>query len=129
MKPKIIIGGLVIIIGIVFGAVSFLESSVEYVDIRAARDSHKKVQVKGEWVQDKGTQFDPVAGKFTFFIRDDNSEEMKVVLNGAKPNNFEIAESVVVKGRYRDGYFEATEILTKCPSKYEADADAVRKTL
>jgi len=53
----------------------------------------------------------------------------KVVFDGAKPNNFEIANAVVVKGRYEEGYFHANEILTKCPSKYEADAESVKKTL
>ncbi|MGA9407916.1 MAG: cytochrome c maturation protein CcmE, partial [Bacteroidota bacterium] len=58
-----------------------------------------------------------------------NQREAKVVLDGAKPNNFELATSVVAKGRYKDGYFHATELLTKCPSKYQGDAEAVKKTL
>ena len=44
---------------------------------------------------------------------------MKVVFDGTIPNNFETATSVVVTGRYEDGYFHAKEILTKCPSKYQ----------
>jgi cytochrome c-type biogenesis protein CcmE len=54
---------------------------------------------------------------------------VKVIYDGAKPNNFELANAVVVKGRYQEGYFHASDILTKCPSKYEADANAVKKTL
>ena len=45
--------------------------------------------------------------------------EMKVIYEGAMPNNFESATSVVVTGSYRNGYFHAKDILTKCPSKYE----------
>ncbi len=60
---------------------------------------------------------------------DDNNREVKVVLDGAKPNNFELATSVVAKGRYKDGCFHANELLTKCPSKYEGDATAMKKTL
>jgi cytochrome c-type biogenesis protein CcmE len=42
-----------------------------------------------------------------------------VELIGAKPNNFEAAVSVVVKGRIDDGVLKASNVLTKCPSKYE----------
>ncbi|HUL45090.1 MAG TPA: hypothetical protein VLY03_12130 [Bacteroidota bacterium] len=34
-----------------------------------------------------------------------------------------------MKGRYQEGYFHASEILTKCPSKYEADSESVKKAL
>jgi cytochrome c-type biogenesis protein CcmE len=52
-----------------------------------------------------------------------------VVLDGAAPNNFELATSVVAKGRYvaEGDYFHATEVLTKCPSKYEATGAEVKK--
>jgi cytochrome c-type biogenesis protein CcmE len=44
---------------------------------------------------------------------------MPVVLHGAKPNNFELAVSVVATGTVRHGALEASNVLTKCPSKYE----------
>jgi cytochrome c-type biogenesis protein CcmE len=52
---------------------------------------------------------------------------MKVVLDGAEPNNFKMAESVVAKGKVTDGYFHATDILTKCPSKYDGKGEDVNK--
>jgi cytochrome c-type biogenesis protein CcmE len=58
-------------------------------------------------------------------MKDDNNDQMKVVLDGAKPNNFEIANAIVVKGRYEDGVFHASECLTKCPSKYEGTATKI----
>ena len=52
------------------------------------------------------------------------------VLDGAKPNNFELANAIVIKGRVEGSSFHASEILTKCPSKYEAaPAAAARKNL
>lgn len=129
MKIKIIVAGIIIALGLVFGAISFIETNVEYTDFNTAKRTHKKVQVKGEWVKDKESQFDASKAKFVFYMRDDNNEEVKVILDGAKPNNFEIATSIVVKGRYRDGNFDAAEILTKCPSKYEGNAESVKKTL
>jgi cytochrome c-type biogenesis protein CcmE len=38
-----------------------------------------------------------------------------------KPSNFDQAEKVVLIGRYEDEGFVANEIVTKCPSKYEAE--------
>jgi cytochrome c-type biogenesis protein CcmE len=44
---------------------------------------------------------------------------MKVDYGGTKPGNFEQAESVVCIGVFKDGIFEAKDILVKCPSKYQ----------
>ncbi len=119
MKIKLILGSVVILGAIVFGAMSFMDSKVEYGNFQLAVSSGKKVQVKGEWMKEQVTSFDANAGQFTFYMKDDKGEVMKVVLDGAKPNNFELATSIVAKGKYEKDYFHATEILTKCPSKYE----------
>lgn len=129
MIVKIIIASTVIVAAVIFAAVSFVQTNVEYTDFQAAVSSPKKVQVKGEWLRDKESYFDEGKAQFIFYMKDDNNREEKIVLDGARPNNFELAQAVVVKGRYQDGYFHATEILTKCPSKYEADAETVKKTL
>jgi cytochrome c-type biogenesis protein CcmE len=129
MKTKVIIGGIVIAVGLVFGAVTFFESNVEYTDFASARRTHKKVQVKGEWLREKENTFDAGHGEFSFYMRDDNGEEVHVLYRGARPNNFELATSIVVKGKYQEADFHATEILTKCPSKYEANTEPVGKTL
>jgi cytochrome c-type biogenesis protein CcmE len=128
MKLKVIIASVVIILFIIFGSVSFLQSNVEYTDVTGAMQKHKKVQLKGQWIKDKGSSFDPATTQFTFFLVDDSGKECKVVLDGAAPNNFELATSVVAKGRFTDeGYFHASEVLTKCPSKYEAQGSDVKK--
>lgn len=128
MKLKVIIASVVIVLFIIFGSVSFLQSNVEYTDVTGAMQKHKKVQLKGQWIKDKGSSFDPATTQFTFFLVDDNGKECKVVLDGAAPNNFELATSVVAKGRFTDeGYFHASEVLTKCPSKYEAQGSDVKK--
>lgn len=129
MNVKIVVAGVVIVAAIIFGAVSFVQTNVEYTDFRTAAATHKKVQVKGEWVRAKASAFDAAKSQFVFTMKDDNGREERVVFDGAKPNNFEIANAVVVKGRYEEGAFHASEILTKCPSKYEADAETVKKSL
>jgi cytochrome c-type biogenesis protein CcmE len=62
-------------------------------------------------------------------MKDDGNRVAKVVLDGGKPNNFELATSVVAKGKLVNGEFHATEVLTKCPSKYEGTSETVKKTL
>lgn len=130
MKPKVIVGAIVVVGFIIFGSYSFLESNVEYTDISGAMNTQKKVQLKGAWNKEKPSAFDPRTSTFTFFLIDEAGRECKVVLDGAAPNNFELATSVVAKGRYLEdeGYFHATEVLTKCPSKYEADAEELKKS-
>ncbi len=44
-----------------------------------------------------------------------------VVYNNAKPENLEMSERLVLKGRYKDGTFQCEEIQTKCPSKYKEE--------
>jgi cytochrome c-type biogenesis protein CcmE len=130
MKLKLIISAVIVVGFVVFGSYSFLESNVEYTTIAGARAKHKKVQLKGSWDKEKPSVFDPQKSTFTFYLVDETGQECKVVLDGAAPNNFELATSVVAKGRYMaDGdYFHATELLTKCPSKYEATGAEATKT-
>jgi cytochrome c-type biogenesis protein CcmE len=40
---------------------------------------------------------------------------------------FDIAACIGVKGKYSGDYFHATEILTKCPSKYEGQIGVMKK--
>jgi len=129
MNSKIIIGGLVILIGIVLGTINFLDSNVEYGSFADARRIQKKIQVKGEWIKDRESSFNTEKMQFTFYLKDDSGEISRVVLDGGRPNNFDLAASVVVKGKYSEDYFHATEILTKCPSKYEGTPQQVKKTM
>ena len=119
MKLKIILGGLVILAAVIFGALSFVESNVEYMDFSKAMSIKKKVQVKGTWIKDMESSFDAGKRQFTFYMKDENGLEQKVIFSGSRPNNFEIADAIVVKGKFENGTFHASEILTKCPSKYE----------
>ena len=129
MKLKVIIGSVVVLAFLVFGSYSFLESNVEYTNIAGAKAKMKKVQLKGTWNREKPSGFDAATSTFTFYLLDEQGKECRVILEGAAPNNFEIATSVVAKGRFApDGEtFRASEVLTKCPSKYEATGAEVTK--
>lgn len=128
MNKRYIMGGLIIIVFIVVGFFAFKDSKIEYSNFQTASQNHKTCQVKGSWVKDKESRFDPATNQFIFVMKDENNQEMKVVLDGTRPNNFEMAENVVAKGKVTDGYFHAKEVLTKCPSKYEGKGGDVQKS-
>jgi len=120
MKTRYYIGGVIIVVflGILF--YNFTKTNIEYeYDFQKVMTNGKVCKASGVWVKEKSFIEDIQNRKFIFYIRDANKNEMKVVYHGIKPNNFEIATNVVVTGKYENGYFNATDVLTKCPSKYE----------
>jgi cytochrome c-type biogenesis protein CcmE len=127
MKGKYIFG-LVVALGLIATAVySVDKSKIEYMDFPTAVESGNRAQIAGTWVREKDMKYDPAKNEFRFTMRDEKGNEMPVVLNGAKPNNFEIAVSVVATGAVEEGTFHASNILTKCPSKYEASPKDLQK--
>lgn len=121
MKTRYLIGGVIVVIFLAVGGWSFLNSSVEYATLGKAEATGKKVQVTGTWVKDMDSHFDSANNTFSFYMQDEEKRIARVVYHGAKPNNFDIATSVVAKGRFENGTFHASEVLTKCPSKYESN--------
>jgi cytochrome c-type biogenesis protein CcmE len=53
------------------------------------------------------------------FDVEDSTGSMPVIYRGTAPDLFKEGGGVVLEGRFREGTFRATKILTKCPSKYE----------
>lgn len=125
MKLRYIVGLIVIVAFAVLAILSSGDSKIDYADFSSAKNLDKTVQVIGQWVKTKPADFDPELNTFTFHMHDKEGNETKVVHNGAKPNNFDIADEVVVKGKFVNGVFESSEILTKCPSKYESDGEGI----
>jgi len=120
MKNKYVFGGIIIAIFLVLMGYLFTQSNIEYVDdFNKVMASEKTVKATGSWVKEKSFQIDNQNKTFSFFMADEHGKQMKVIYEGAIPNNFESATSVVVTGKYENGYFHAKDILTKCPSKYE----------
>ena len=120
MKNKYIFGGIIIAVFLVLMGYLFTQSNIEYVDdFNKVMSTEKTVKATGSWVKEKNYQIDNQNKTFSFFMADDHGKQMKVIYEGTIPNNFESATSVVVTGKYQNGYFHAKDILTKCPSKYE----------
>jgi cytochrome c-type biogenesis protein CcmE len=126
MKAKYLVGAGAAIILVVTAMFAVAEQGIAYMDFQSAVKSGSRAQVKGTWVKDKETRYDATTNQFLFTLRDTTGTEMPVILDGAKPNNFEMALSVVATGKVEDGTFRATNVLTKCPSKYEATPEELK---
>jgi cytochrome c-type biogenesis protein CcmE len=61
------------------------------------------------------------ANVFAFYLVDNNGTEKKVIYNGAKPQDFERSEQIVVIGKMNGDNFHCRQILMKCPSKYNGN--------
>lgn len=122
MKNKYIVGGFIIIVFLGLMGYLFTKTNISYENNFAkVMSSHKTTKATGSWDKAKSYKIDKQRNLFIFFLKDNDGREMKIVYKGTMPNNFESATSVVVTGKYKNGYFHATDILTKCPSKYEQE--------
>jgi cytochrome c-type biogenesis protein CcmE len=120
MKNKYIFGGFIIVLFLGIMGYLFTQSNIKYESNFAnVINTDKTVKATGSWVKEKNYDMNREQNTFSFIMKDATGIEMKVIYEGAMPNNFESATSVVVTGSYRNGYFHAKDILTKCPSKYE----------
>ncbi len=120
MNNKYVFGGVIVIVFLSLMVYLFTQSSIQYEnDFTKIMKKQRTVKATGSWVKEKNYEIDKGKRTFSFFMKDDKGVEMKVVFNGTIPNNFESATSVVVTGEFKEGYFYAKDILTKCPSKYE----------
>jgi len=128
MKNKYIIGGLIIIVFISIMAFLFTQTNIKYEENFANISNNSgTVKATGSWVKEKSYKIDMDKNLFTFYIKDFKGSELKVIYNGTMPNNFESSTSVVVTGKYMNNSFHATDILTKCPSKYESQYEQQQK--
>ncbi|MEW5924520.1 MAG: cytochrome c maturation protein CcmE [Candidatus Zixiibacteriota bacterium] len=124
MKPKYIIGGIIIIVFIAWGASAFFKTTVKYVSFDEARNATRTVQVAGKIDFDDVT-FDADNNQLVFSIYDVTADSpvgadrLKIIYKGVVPGNFDQATSVLVRGKPGEGGFVAEKLLVKCPSKYQ----------
>jgi len=122
MGKKYMVGGFIIVIFLGLMAYLFTQTNIKYEeDFASIKTTSATVKATGSWVKHKNYHLDIEKNIFSFYMSDYSGEELKVVYKGAMPNNFESSTSVVVTGKYQNGVFVASDILTKCPSKYESE--------
>jgi cytochrome c-type biogenesis protein CcmE len=120
MKRKHIIALVIAVAFIGISAFALVDNKIDYSDFQKAQENGRRAQVSGTYDKEKGSHYDVNSNTFSFFMKDRAGHEMPVKYSGVRPNNFEIAPSVVCVGKVEGGVFEASDIQTKCPSRYEA---------
>ena len=115
---------LVFVVAAVGVILSLFANTSTYTDFSAAVDNPgKEFHVIGKLVKEKPIVYDTKvdANKFTFYMTDQKGAERLVTYKGAKPQDFEKSEQVVVIGKIENDAFEASSLLLKCPSKYNEE--------
>jgi cytochrome c-type biogenesis protein CcmE len=127
MKAKYIIGGIIIVAFLAWGASSFMKTTIQYVSLDEAAQAHRTVQVMGK-IDFGAVKYDDQKSRLEFAIYDPDAADsltarrLNVVYYGVVPGNFDQATSVVLKGKPGDeGAFVADQMLVKCPSKYQGE--------
>jgi cytochrome c-type biogenesis protein CcmE len=121
-RMRFLIGGIVIAAALgylIYSAAS--GSAAYYVTIEELDQStpmRRNVRVSGNVVGDS-IVWEARDLRLQFDLRDE-SGQLAVVYNGARPDMFRDGAEVVVEGKMGEGgVFEARTMLLKCPSKYE----------
>ena len=120
MKKIHIVG--IILIAVSIGLLMSLSGDVAtYSNFKDARATGERVKIAGQLMKDMEMHYEPEVDPnyFSFFLKDSNEEERKVVLLAARPQDYEMSEQIVLTGQMRGDEFVATEMLMKCPSKYK----------
>lgn len=128
MKKSSIIG--IIIIAIAIGVIiSTYADSSTYGSFNDAISSKSELHVVGQLNKKKELIYNPQldANYFSFYLLDKQGKECKVVFTGAKPQDFERSEEIVLTGKMVGDEFLASKILMKCPSKYNKDEVEVQE--
>ncbi|MGY3211702.1 cytochrome c maturation protein CcmE domain-containing protein [Mucilaginibacter sp. HD30] len=119
MKKSSIFGLVIIAIAIAV-IISVYSSASTYGFFEDAKKTESELQVKGQLNKQKDLHYDATknANYFSFYMKDGNGEECKVIFSGTKPQDFERSEDIVLTGKMQGKEFHASKILMKCPSKY-----------
>ena len=129
-KIKFLIAGALIVGAIVFLLFTSLESNAMYFmtvpELRAQARAEgaifydKMVRVSGP-LHKESIDWNAKTLTLQFHI-DEAGDMFPIRYVGPVPDTLQNGETVVVEGKYaRDGVFNATNILVKCPSKYEGE--------
>jgi cytochrome c-type biogenesis protein CcmE len=128
---RIGVTGVVLVLAFAGLLYSTMGESLEYykkvdeVMVNPAEWQGKALQIHG-YAKGIGRKRDSL--DYSFNITN-NGHVVRALYSGVTPDTFKEDSEVVVKGRLApDNTFHATEIIAKCPSKYEAGAAATTGT-
>jgi cytochrome c-type biogenesis protein CcmE len=144
MKHRFVIGSLVIVAAFVSLVANSMNSStlraipvaeLSHADARAQSFIGQNIRAVG-WVSSEPVRREAVTtSNGTTFVHhftvvdEDKSKKIRVAYRDALPDTFRPGAPVQVEGLYAStGQMRAEHVLTKCPSKYEAQAVAKPET-
>lgn len=110
MRFRYVVGGLVVILFLVWGATAFLETTIQYVSVEEAARSEHTVQVMGKIDFDR-VVYNSEEVRLDFAVYDPEAvdeaaaKRMPVLYYGVVPGNFDQSTSVVLKGKGVNGVF------------------------
>lgn len=122
MKLKTLLAVVLLAVAVGVGVTSFKKTVTPYIGFTEARAASGLVQVNGtlaskDYVLKEDEQF------LQFALKDEHGDVLPVIYRGTIPGNFDQAVSIVAIGSYQGDHFEASQLLVKCPSKYQAEQD------
>ena len=122
MNTKVLLAVGLLAAAVVIGVTSFKQTMTPYIGFAEARSASGQVQVNGvladkDYVLKKEEQY------LRFSLKDPKGDVMPVEYRGVIPGNFDQAVSIVAIGQFQGDHFEASQLLVKCPSKYQAEGD------
>ncbi len=111
---------IIVFIALAIGAIMVtINDASTYVGFnRANENPGTKYTVIGYLDKEAPMDYDARANRFNFTAIDKEGNKQKVFYNQPKPQDFERSEEITMKGFATDSAFVASEILMKCPSKY-----------
>lgn len=128
MKNRKLIVGVIVLAGFIYmGLNAFQESLTPYVSFAEARASEgRHVQVTGGLREDRLSWYseDEHRAFHFYMIEEETGDTLEVAFEGVKPATFEEATVIVSVGSFDGSLFQASQVLTKCPSKYEGQDPA-----
>jgi cytochrome c-type biogenesis protein CcmE len=125
MRKRLIIGGIILLLVIVYLLYLSLSSSVAYyVTVsefyeRGAELHDTNIRIAGK-IADSPVVWDAEARELRFTITE-GGKTLQVVYGGPQPAGMKSGSNLLVEGKYSSGSaFRATQLIIKCPSKYES---------
>jgi cytochrome c-type biogenesis protein CcmE len=133
MRFKFLVGGLVITAAVIYLIVSSLSGSAQYyLTVKEMRQkgqamSGRSLRVSGFVIGDS-IAYNPQASSLSFDIVDTREEltatgkvdTLRIVYTGPKPDLLQHEAQAIAEGKLNpDGTFVASNLLLKCPTRYE----------
>jgi cytochrome c-type biogenesis protein CcmE len=126
MNKKYIIGGGILLVAIAYllylsfgSSVSYYVTVSEFFE-RGTELYDTSIRVAGK-IADSPVDWNAENLELRFTVTE-GGNNMEVIYKGAKPSAFKSGSNILVEGKYHsDGILRATQLILKCPSKYEPE--------